>query len=222
MHHIYCISGLGADSRIFNKIDIHNAELHFINWITPEITDTLPNYAQKISQQIVHNNPILLGVSFGGMLAIEIAKQFKLLGKPVSKTIIVSSCKNRNELPIYFRAVGRLRLHKIIPFKILRHASPLTKLVFGLQGSEQELYLKEIMMQKTNPLFLKRCINMILNWKYDQTPENVIHIHGTKDLLLPINKRMNCHKIEKGTHFLIWNQSNKVNTILNNLLIQID
>jgi pimeloyl-ACP methyl ester carboxylesterase len=217
MQHVYCISGLGADSRIFDNLKLENAELHFIKWIEPDVNDTLPQFAEKLSHQIIHENPVLLGVSFGGMLATEITRLFVQQEKPV-KTIIVSSCKCRSELPALFRSAGKINLHKALPISYIAKIRPLTKLVFGLQGSGQEMYVKQIMLQQQSPYFLKRCIHMIVKWKAADTPPGIHHIHGTADLLLPIKKSMNCQSIKKGTHFMIWNQADTISEIINKIL----
>src|SRR5688572_9407172 len=83
---IYCISGLGADERIFANIKIEGTELVHLHWPQHDESDDMAAYAKKVSAMIPDENPTLLGVSFGGMLAVEIAKQ-----RSVSKAIIVSS-----------------------------------------------------------------------------------------------------------------------------------
>ena len=94
MQHVYCISGLGADERIFCKLDIPGSTFHFIQWIQPETAEDIYAYAGRLKEQIVHDHPVLMGVSFGGMMAIELAKIF-----PVDKVVLISSIKSANELP---------------------------------------------------------------------------------------------------------------------------
>ncbi len=54
MKHIYCLSGFGADERVFRKMNFPGHELHYIKWITPEKNDTAESYAKKLIQQIHH------------------------------------------------------------------------------------------------------------------------------------------------------------------------
>jgi predicted esterase YcpF (UPF0227 family) len=86
---IYILSGLGADKRIFNKIDFKNNQIHYINWLIPAQNETLESYIQKLIQQIEDPKPILVGLSFGGMMAIEISKYIE-----TRKIILISSAKN--------------------------------------------------------------------------------------------------------------------------------
>ena len=69
--------GLGASSKIFERISLpkDTFELHFLEWKIPtSLDETIEEYALRISDDITHKNPVLLGVSFGGILVQEIAK----------------------------------------------------------------------------------------------------------------------------------------------------
>ena len=75
--HLYCMPGLGANSKIFEHISLpkEKFELHFLEWKTPiSFDESLEEYALRITDDIIHKNPVLLGVSFGGILVQEIAK----------------------------------------------------------------------------------------------------------------------------------------------------
>ena len=72
-------------------------------------TETLAQYAQRIVQRITAPRPMLVGLSFGGMVAVEIAKIL-----PVEKVILISSAKTRDELPPSYRFLGKLHLHKFL------------------------------------------------------------------------------------------------------------
>lgn len=77
---VYFISGLGADKRIFSKLTLSaEFDIIHIDWIVPFSKETLVSYAKRLSKVIDVNNPFaLIGVSFGGMIAVEIAKLFIL------------------------------------------------------------------------------------------------------------------------------------------------
>lgn len=213
MHHIYCISGLGADFRIFSKIEVENAELHPISWQMPEPGETLPVFAGRLARQIVHPNPVILGVSFGGMLATEIAKI-----SPVKLAIIVSSCKVRAELPAYMRAAGRIGLHKSIPFGVVTANKYLNRFIFDTRSREEELYLKRMMLADTAAVFIRRSVNMILNWNNAERPASLVHIHGDRDKLLLPGPIKADFWVKGGGHFMIWNRAAEVSKILNRVL----
>src|SRR5258705_6725488 len=109
---IYCISGLGADERIFTNLRLEGYELKHIPWLRPNKKESLQEYAKRMAKSIQHDSPVLLGVSFGGMIGIEIARQI-----PLQKLIIISSIKSADELPQWMKLAGTLQLNKLVPIR---------------------------------------------------------------------------------------------------------
>lgn len=71
---LYLIGGLGADERVFKYLNI-NVKTQIINWILQEPNEELKSYAKRLTEQINKNEEFaILGVSFGGIIAIEMAK----------------------------------------------------------------------------------------------------------------------------------------------------
>lgn len=77
MNKIYIFSGLGVDKRVFENINFGNLNVHFVDWIEPLKNESLEDYAKRISIPFKDDNPILIGLSFGGILAVEISKIIK-------------------------------------------------------------------------------------------------------------------------------------------------
>ena len=70
----YCISGIGANEQIF-----HNLNLKFdyvpVKWVETTYKESLKDYAQKLCEQVDTSEKfVLIGVSYGGMLATEMNK----------------------------------------------------------------------------------------------------------------------------------------------------
>jgi len=124
----YFISGLGADKKAFQKIKLPSAyEPVYLDWIPPQKNESLCNYARRFSSLIKNDDAfILIGLSFGGMLASEIAR----LRRPM-KTIIISSLASSNELPWYFKQAGKIGLHKAVPMTFLK-AGTVIKNIMGV------------------------------------------------------------------------------------------
>ena len=72
---VYFISGLGADYRVFSLLELSFCEPVFIGWIKPQPNESLPHYAARLLEQIPETSPIIVGISFGGMLVTEMARQ---------------------------------------------------------------------------------------------------------------------------------------------------
>jgi len=112
---VYFINSLGADRRIFSKIKLRPELTHIhINWIDFKKNESLEEYAARLSLQIDTSAAFaLVGVSFGGMIAVELGKFLK-----PSTTFIISSSVSRKELPFSYRLAGLPFILSIIPASV--------------------------------------------------------------------------------------------------------
>lgn len=85
---IYLISGLGADERMFQRLNFYNFEPVYLQWISPKKNESISDYAARLKSQITEEKPIIIGLSLGGMMAVEISKQIK-----TEKVVLISSIK---------------------------------------------------------------------------------------------------------------------------------
>ena len=67
---VYFMPGLAASSTIFERIDLPKDvfEMILLEWEIPLPEETLVHYAKRMASKITHPNPVLIGVSFGGIL----------------------------------------------------------------------------------------------------------------------------------------------------------
>ena len=183
MSRIYLIAGLGADTRVYNNIDLHDHEVTPVDWIEPHQEDTLNTYAQKLIHQYnILPNSVIIGNSLGGMIAVEMAKQI-----PVKKVILISSIKANNEAPRYFSFFRNLPVYKIIPGKWFTSLGFMIKPLFGHMNAE-DAWLFSDMLKNSSPTFVKWAMGAVLHWKNDIIPPNLFHITGDKDLLVLGNR----------------------------------
>jgi len=205
---IYIFSGLGADERVFQQLDFSDFDTTFIKWIAPLPKETIEHYATRLLDQITTAKPILIGLSFGGLMAVEVAKQID-----VKKIILIASAKTKNEVPFYYRFAGHLGLHKLLTSKLLRSSNFLTNWLFGITLPSDKRLLLQILAD-TDPVFLKWAIDKIANWTNQTLPKNIFHIHGTSDRILPFKFVAYDHKIENGGHLMTLNKADELNKIL--------
>lgn len=205
---IYIFSGLGADERVFQKLDFSDFKTTFVKWIIPQDNETIENYSSRLLEQITTKKPTLIGLSYGGIIAVEVAKQIE-----TEKVILIASAKTKNEIPFYFRFAGLLGLHKLVPTKLLKSSNFITNWFFGTNSTFDKKLLKQILID-TNPIFLKWAIEKVARWTNQTKTKNIIHIHGTSDRILPL-KFVNCDLIVKdGGHLMTLNKPNELNNIL--------
>ena len=211
---IYLIPGLGADTRIYNNIDIPDEyEVIPVDWIIPHKTDTLSTYAQKLIHQYnIVKNSIIIGNSLGGMIAVEMAKLI-----PVKKVILISSIKTSNEAPRYFGFFRAIPVNKIIPGKLVTHLGLLVKPIFG-NMSDADAWLFNDMLKKTPPVFIEWAMDAALHWKNDTIPPNLYHITGDKDRVFPHKNIKNAEIVKGGTHIMIFNKAKQINKLLKAIL----
>ena len=127
MIHVYLMPGMSANSLIFEKIKFpQNFSLHYLEWIDPYIYESLEDYAIRFSKLIIHKNPVLIGVSFGGILVQEVSKIIK-----VSKLVIISSVKSNSELPTHMKFGKATKSYKLLPVKWLNDFESLISFVLG-------------------------------------------------------------------------------------------
>lgn len=212
MSHTYIFSGLGADESVFQRLEFAAHSTTFVTWIVPHLNESIEKYATRLLSQIKTSNPILIGLSFGGLIAIEVAKQIA-----TEKVIILASVKHKNELPFYYRIAGKIGLHKIIPTKLFKNSNWITYWLFGTSTSFEKNLLKQILIN-TDTMFMKWAIDQLVHWDNVTVPINIIHIHGTSDKILPIQFVKCTHVIENGGHFMTINKAKEVNALFQLLL----
>lgn len=131
MSKVYVFSGLGVDRRVFDEVDFGDLQVEFVDWILPEKDEPLQKYALRISGVITTESPIFIGLSFGGMVAVEISKIIS-----IRKIILIASAANAKELPVLYRCIGPLNVHKVIPLSLLKKRNALTDWFFGIRLKE--------------------------------------------------------------------------------------
>lgn len=216
---IYLFSGLGADKSVFNKLFFLKTRKHkFIEWENPKIDD-LENYVLQLSSQIDKTKKVvLIGVSFGGMLAATLSKYIL-----TEKVILISSAATPKELPFLYRLFGKLKLYLFIPSFLLNKPNKLLSFAFGIahkKYKEEEKQLYQI-IKNSNPKLAKSFIKMILTWKSNKdksTTNSIFKIHGTNDLIIPKSKQANQFLIDNGGHFMILTHSEEINSCIEDIL----
>lgn len=204
---LYLIGGLGADERVFKYLSL-NCKVRVIKWIAPRYREALNEYVARLLPQIDTSEKFsLLGVSFGGLISLELAQ----LIAP-EKVILISSVANSNQLPFRYRILGKLGLLNLLPTAMLKPPSFLLAYLFGAQNKE---LLKQI-IRDTDPTFISWALNSLINWTYDQRPENIIRIHGSADRLIPLKGK--CIELKGGGHFMIVDKAEELSELLNSEL----
>ncbi|SNZ00561.1 alpha/beta hydrolase [Flagellimonas pacifica] len=214
--HVYLMPGMAANSSIFDRIKLSKDtfEMHKLEWFVPDKGISLSDYAKKMSSSVQHENPVLLGVSFGGILVQEMAKHIK-----ARKIIVVSSVKDHSELPKRMLFAKYTKVHKLLPTGLVNNVELLAKYAFGETVTKRlELYEKYLSVR--DKYYIDWSIDKIVNWKQTNSPNNLVHIHGEKDAVFPIANIKNCIPVKNGTHTMIIHRAKWFNEHLPTIILE--
>lgn len=213
---VYFISGLAADCRVFKHIRLPEGfEPVYLEWIAPQPNESIGNYSMRIAGGIDTQEPFaVIGLSMGGMIATEIAKRFQ-----PQLTILISSISSSTQLPGYLRAAGKLRIHKLLPVSVVKRAAIL-KRNFTKETPEDKELLKQI-IRDSDPAFIYWAMDAILKWNCDEPASRFVHIHGTRDEILPMRYTRPTHAIEKGGHLMVLTRAHELNAIVCDCLVKL-
>lgn len=213
MKELFLLSGLGADKRVFDFLNLQDYKVHHIQWTTPLGHESLAEYAKGILPQITSPKPILIGVSFGGMIAQEIGKLIE-----VEKIILISSAKSSNAIPTYFKVMAKLKIQKLMPPRALKKPNGMLFWLFGISAPEHKRLLTAIMAD-TDERFFSWAIETISLWDNKVSVNRVIQIHGTDDRILKLQTAD--YIVQGGGHLMVVTCANEISSILRNVLQQV-
>ncbi|WP_421806972.1 alpha/beta hydrolase [Flagellimonas sp.] len=214
--HIYLMPGMAANPSIFENIKLPEDQFvtHTLEWFVPEKGMSLREYAKQMCDKIKEPNPVLLGVSFGGMLVQEMARI-----KSTRKVIVVSSVKSKHELPKRMLFAKYTKVHKLLPTGLVNNVELLAKYAFG-ETVTKRLHLYEKYLSIRDKYYIDWSIDQIVNWNQEVPPNHVVHIQGEKDAVFPISNINDCISVKNGTHTMIIHRAKWFNEHLPTIILE--
>jgi len=210
MSTIYFISGLGADERAFQHLQQNGITGKHIRWVTPRKHENLRDYCARLTDQIdTRSGIILVGVSFGGIVAQEISKLIA-----VDKVIILSSIKSANECSWRLNLARTLGLYKLAPSRFLKWTNLLACDYYFSIRTKADRQLLHMIIRDIDSSFMKWAVAELMQWKGDAANLAVVHIHGDKDRIFPIGRIRNAITIAGGSHFMVVNRAKEIAAII--------
>ncbi len=212
---LYLLPGLAADHRSFKNLSLDPAfyRLRYIHYPTPSPFETMSSYAIRLIDQIDTSGQfVLVGVSLGGMLAVELSEVLQ----PTKVFIIASAC-SKHDLPPRYTIQRKIPINRMAPQWIFKYGTFVAQPLFEPDRAlEKETCLA--MIHDKDPMFMKRAVDMIIHWDRKICPLNIIHIHGTKDHTLPIRHSSPDIVLEGASHMMIMTAANEVTRIIEKAL----
>lgn len=200
---LYLVSGMAASEELFSELPRCSCfQLRYIKWVPVSKNESIESYALKLAEQIDQSKPFVIGgVSFGGIVAMEIARHLK-----PEMVILISSVKNGNEIPSYYRFPGTgLSLSLMKPFMGLNRFIPASLLgfLFGVRDPILAKILKRMVI-KADPYLLLWSLRTLSGWAGTVGVDKLVHIHGTADRLFPIRYVKPDLAVDAAGHLLVY------------------
>ncbi len=213
--HVYMMPGMAADPTIFNRIRLpeDQFEIHWLEWMMPVDNESLESYAKRMISKIEHENIVLLGVSFGGVLVQEMSKHMSL-----RKLIVVSSVKSKYELPRRMKLARFLKAYKFAPTRLLSNLDVLKKYSFN-DSIVKRIDLYKTYLAVNDKRYLDWALKQMFCWDQEEAIANAIYIHGDKDAVFTRSCGAGTIVIKGGTHIMIIFKSQWFNINLPKLIL---
>jgi|SaaInl5LU_22_DNA_1037371.scaffolds.fasta_scaffold34528_3 hypothetical protein len=208
---LYLIPGFLTDKTIYKDfLNDDRFDCEVLEFITTESAEeTIENYAGRLGNKIDTTQDFsILGTSFGGILAVEIAKQL-----PPDSLIFISSVKNRKEMNPLMKWEKSSSLLDFIPSKVVKKTIEAGYTI----GSKIVPDLREINSEAINEMvhsidgrLEKWIIKKINTWHGENPTENFLHLHGDKDHVFPVKNIEKCEIVKGGNHNMILTKSEEI------------
>jgi len=214
---VYLLPGLGADGRLFSKLELRGHVKHALDWPQMPEGSTLRDYAEVLARRVDATKPhALIGVSMGGMVAQEMASITKR-----ERTIIISSWKGPHEMPMHLRLLRGTHAEKLLTPAFMKRVMPVVRYQMGLETPE-DIALFDAFTAAMPLAQLRIQIAAVMGWEGPAQPvKGLVHIHGDNDRLMPIGPIKGAEVIRGGGHFMVHNHASEVGSAVQRALSSI-
>lgn len=211
--------GLGCDERLLEPQRDIDAEVLTPRWLPPRRRESLADYGARMAAALPvdQNKPLFVGgISFGGMVAQEIARHL-----PVDGVVLISSCRGGHGIPTRFRRFARTLLPVLPPgaVKQVRNIPMLLRKVTGRNAHPDFRWLDPILHDGC-PHMLTWSVRAILDWpgRPGDLGVPLIHVKGDQDDVLPHTLCPPTHLIRGAGHLMNRTHAAVVNALINDHL----
>ncbi|HJT24592.1 MAG TPA: alpha/beta hydrolase [bacterium] len=202
--------GLGSDSRLF----VHQQKVFknslFPPWLVPRKNEFLPQYARRWAEKLkLKRDCCLVGVSFGGMVAQEMARWMR-----PKAVILIGSCRSAESIPSYLKIAGNLPTWPRLSKKLCELFPGNGGIFLGARKKAQRDLLMRMFLETPDD-FARWTVRAIFAWKgCEPDGSRVFHIHGEKDHLIPLSRVHPDKVISGGGHLINLTHPKEVNEFI--------
>lgn len=210
----YFISGLGADKTAFQNLEDFGTTKIMIDWISNRPNESLYDYASRIIEKYgITSDDILAGLSFGGLVAQQIADILK-----PDYVILISSFRTKDDLKIQFSSGLKLKLHKLMPEMKSEFIGTIVANYLN-SGTNQSKSALKAMLSSTDMKLMKWSLEKI----YEQNNPLAIDVKkysliGSIDRVVKPWKIESTYLVEGGSHFMVYDKAEEISDIIRGIV----
>lgn len=218
---IVLFPGLAADPKMFGpQKRFFGDDLECPDWLQPKSDESFDHYAQRWANQLRpkpgDTRPLYLGgVSFGGLVAMQIARYLS-----PRAVILIGSCRSSAAKPARWQVARRVG--DMIPQWLLSRRWVLAagglwlSIVDHLDDSNRSLMIA--MAKDSDPELIRWSGHTCADWEFDSAEvpgfPPVHQIHGKNDAIIPLHLDDPDTVIADGRHILVFSHPQTINRFI--------
>lgn len=205
---ILLLGGMTPDARIFQQLLPRLPNALVVPWIEPENGESLEHYSKRLAKTLSVTEPVVLcGVSFGGIVAMEVARSID-----AKACVLISSIRSPRELPPW------LRIWRFMGGKagsvLLNGIGTAARLFPSYARSRATVRLSKL--GGRSGAWHRWATSAVLGWNPRPLPgsTSIIQIHGDRDGTFPIRYLRPDLLISGGDHVMALTHAERLAELL--------
>ena len=212
---VVMLPGMGADARVYKKLRREFGQLVVPEWLPPRRGETLVAYAKRTAGSLPERPMVVGGMSFGGMVAIEMARVL-----PGVDCVLIGSVTGPEHLPLRVRAA--VAIGRVVPVTGFALGQKLARALRALAGRLLSPNSRALLDQfaSADPVFLRWAILALASWRptTESGPLRVHQLHGSRDQVLPASCAAGSEVVPGGGHVLTLTHPEEVASFLRSIV----
>lgn len=192
MRPIYLIPGMTREYPIFSRLAplLPNAKVQ--SFLPPRPKESLASYAGRMAQRLTAD-AYIVGVSFGGIVAVEVSRVLQPRG-----CVVISSIRSPSQLPPWFRVLRRINPSRMS--SLIGMIGKAAVMLPNCTATRSTLRARKLHGESGD--WHRWATSSVLAWQPEPVDFPMLQIHGNRDTTFPIRYVVPDVCVENGTHSL--------------------
>jgi pimeloyl-ACP methyl ester carboxylesterase/N-acetylglutamate synthase-like GNAT family acetyltransferase len=219
MTRLVLLPGVGTTARLLDPQRAAFPSLEVPEWLEPQRGESLPSYGSRMARALepVEGDLVLGGISFGGMVALEMARHLR-----ARVVTLIASCRSASALTVPAHALARVMSR--MPNAAFTPPPPLSTFAawaLGARTPPQRALVHEL-IRTARPGFAKWGLHAIVAWHPKADPACAVRaIHGADDRLIRARRVRAEREVPDAGHLVNVTHAEEVNAFLRAVLDEV-